>query len=121
MGYDDKQAWEDVRNHFPDRTIRYIYILKKGSTWTAEETPELDALQEAHLANMRRLTELGKIAVNGPFLDSFATSGELRGMGVMQVSSYEEAHELISTDPMVRVDHLAFEIHAWMIDRNILP
>ena len=121
MTYDDSQAWKDVNEHFPDRTIYYIYLLKKGPAWTGEETPELNALQEAHLANMRRLANLGKLVINGPLLDSFATSGELRGIGALKTASFAEAHDLISTDPMVRVGHMIFELHAWMIDKNILP
>jgi uncharacterized protein YciI len=121
MTYDDAQAWKDVNEHFPNRTIYYIYLLKKGPAWTAEETPELNALQEAHLANMRRLASLGKLVINGPLLDSFATSGELRGIGALKTASFAEAHELISTDPMVRVGHMIFELHAWMIDKNVLP
>lgn len=121
MTYDDAQAWNDVREHFPNRTIYYIYLLKKGPTWSPEETPEIDALQEAHLANMRRLVDMGKLVINGPLLDSFATSGEIRGIGALKTSSLAEAQELISTDPMVQVGRLIFELHAWMIDKNILP
>ena len=121
MMYDDTQAWKDVSEHFPNMTIYYIYILKKGPAWSAEETVELDALQEAHLANMRRLANLGKLVINGPLLDSFALSGDLRGIGALKTSSLEEAQELISTDPMVKAGHLAFELHTWMVDKNILP
>ncbi len=121
MTYDDVQAWNDVNEHFPSMTIYYIYILRKGSLWTAEETPELDALQAAHLANMRRLADVGKLVINGPLLDSFALSGELRGIGVLKTSTFAEAESLISTDPMVKAGHLAFELHTWMVDKNILP
>ena len=121
MTYDDAQAWKDVSEHFPNMTIYYIFILKKGSTWSPDETPEIDALQEAHLANYRRLADMGKLVMTGPFLDSFATSGEVRGMGIFKANSFIEAHELISTDPMVKVDRLRFEMHAWMVDKNILP
>jgi len=121
MTYDDAQAWNDVTENFPTRTIYYIYLLKKGPAWTDEETPELDALQEAHLANMRRLTDIGNLVINGPLLDSFAISGELRGIGVLKTASMAEAHELISTDPMVKAGHLMYELHAWMVEKNILP
>ena len=121
MVYDDKQAWEDVGAHFPNMTIYYVYLLKKGPTWSPEDTPEIEALQEAHLANMRRLREMGKLVLNGPLLDSFATSGEIRGIGVLKTASLEEAQDLISTDPMVEVGRLIFELHAWMVEKNILP
>lgn len=121
MTYDDAQAWKEVAEHLPNMTIYYVYLLKKGPAWTAEETPELNALQEAHIANMRRLGEIGKIVINGPLWDSFATSGELRGIGVMKVSTLAEAQELLSTDPMVQVGHLMFELHTWMVEKGILP
>jgi uncharacterized protein YciI len=121
MRYDDQQAWEDVKQHFPNMTIYYLFLLKKGPTWTPEETPEIDALQTSHLANMRRLGEIGKLVINGPLLDSFAVSGEVRGIGVMKTNSLAEAEELLSTDPMVKVGRLIFELHAWMVDKDILP
>jgi uncharacterized protein YciI len=102
-------------------TIYYLFLLKKGPTWSPKETPEIDALQGAHLANLRRLGEMGKLVINGPLLDSFATSDEIRGIGVLKTESLAEAQELISTDPMVKAGRLIFELHAWMVDKNILP
>lgn len=121
MVYDDLQAWKDVGEHFPNMTIYYIYLLRKGPAWSPEATPEIEALQEAHLSNLRRLGEMGKLVLNGPLLDSFATSGEIRGIGVLKTSSLAEAQELISTDPMVKVGRLVFELHTWMVEKNILP
>jgi uncharacterized protein YciI len=83
--------------------------------------PEISALQEQHLANLRHLAEMGRLVINGPLLDSFATSGEIRGIGALKASSLEEAQELISTDPMVKIGRLVFELHTWMIEKNILP
>ena len=120
MDYDDAQAWKDVSEHFPHMTIYYIYLLKKGPTWSPAETPEINALQEAHLANMKLLAELGKLVISGPLLDSFAMSGEIRGIGVLKTESLAEAQELISTDPMVKVGRLIFEVHTWMVEKNIL-
>jgi uncharacterized protein len=121
MTYDDAQAWKDVAEHFPTMTIYYIYLLKKGPTWSADETPEIDALQDAHLANMRRLGEMGRLVINGPLMDSLATSGEIRGIGVLKANSLAEAQELIGTDPMVKVGRLIFELHTWMVKKDILP
>ena len=121
MTYDDAQAWKDVAEHFPGMTIYYVYLLKKGPTWSPDDTPEINALQEAHLANLRRLGEMGRLVINGPLLDSFATSGEIRGIGVLKANSLIEAQELISTDPMVKVGRLIFELHTWMVQKDILP
>jgi uncharacterized protein YciI len=121
MIYDDAKDWKDVSEHFPHMTIYYIFLLKKGPTWRPDATPEIEVLQEAHLANLRLLGEMGKLVLNSPLLDSFATGGEIRGIGVLKTDSMAEAHELISTDPMVKVGRLIFELHTWMVEKNILP
>jgi uncharacterized protein YciI len=121
MAYDDAQAWKDVGEYFPNMTIYYIFLLKKGAAWSPDETPEIDALQEAHLANLKRLADMGKLVLNGPLLDSFATSGEIRGIGALKTDSLAEAQELINTDPMVQAGRLIFELHTWMVNKNILP
>jgi uncharacterized protein len=119
MEYDEAEAHEMARAM--DRAIYYVYLLKKGPTWSPGSTPEIDALQEAHLDNLRRLSEEGKLVLNGPLLDSFQLGGEIRGIGVLKAKSMTEAQEWISTDPMVKVGRLVFELHAWMVAKGKLP
>lgn len=119
MTYDEKEAHEFAESM--GMTVYHVFLLKKGPTWSPESTPEIDALQEAHLANLRRLAEMGKLVLNGPLLDSFATSGEIRGIGVLKTDTLREAEELVATDPMVKVGRLVFELHAWMVEKDILP
>jgi len=64
---------------------------------------------------------MGKLVINGPLLDSFAMSGEIRGIGALKTDSLAEAQELLNTDPMVRAGRLIFELHTWMVNKNILP
>jgi uncharacterized protein YciI len=116
--YNDAEAQELARSM--GMLVYYVYLLKKGQTWSPDSTPEIDALQEAHLANLRRLRDEGKLVLNGPLLDSFQLSGEIRGIGVLKAGSLAEAQDWISTDPMVKVGRLVFELHAWMIEKGIL-
>ena len=58
MEYNEAEAYEIARSM--DMAIYYVYLLKKGPTWSAHSTPEIAALQEAHLNNLRRLGEEGK-------------------------------------------------------------
>ena len=118
MDYNEAEAHEMARAM--DMAIYYVYLLKKGPTWSPDSTPEIDALQEAHLNNLRRLGEEGKLVLNGPLLDSFQLSGEIRGIGVLKAKSLTEAQEWISTDPMVKVGRLVFELHAWMVAKGIV-
>ena len=119
MSYNDTEARKEAEEM--GMAVYYVYLLKKGPTWSSDPSPEINALQEAHLANLRRLADMGKLVINGPLLDSFATSGEIRGMGALKTNSMQEAQDLINTDPMVKVGRLIFELHAWMINKNILP
>jgi uncharacterized protein YciI len=119
MPYNDAEAHEMARSM--DMLVYYVYLLKKGPTWSPDSTPEIDALQTAHIANLNRLGEEGKLVLNGPLLDAFQLSGEIRGIGVLKASSMQEAQSWIATDPMVKVGRLVFELHAWMVKKEILP
>lgn len=119
MPYDDAAAHEFARSM--NMALYYVYLLKKGPTWSPDSTPEIDALQQAHLANIARLRAEGKLVLNGPLLDSFQLSGDIRGIGVLKAQSMPEAESWISTDPMVKVARLIFELHAWMVPKGILP
>ncbi len=103
-----------------DMAIYYIYLLRKGPVWTPDSTPETEALQEAHLANFRRLADIGKVVINGPLVDSLMTGGDIRGVRVLKAASLREARDLLNTDPSVRAGRLAFEVHLWMINKGIL-
>lgn len=85
MTYDDKQTWKDAEAM--GMTIYYLFLIKKGPTWCPDTTPEISALQQSHLANLKQLAEMGKLVINGPLLDSFATSGEIRGIGALKANS----------------------------------
>jgi uncharacterized protein YciI len=104
-----------------DRAVYYVYLLKKGPTWSPDATAEVAALQEAHLANLRRLADEGKLVLNGPLLDAFQLGGEIRGIGVLKAGSMAQAQEWIATDPMIKVGRLVFEVHAWMVAKGVLP
>ena len=97
-------------------TVYYLRLLKRGSYWTPEETPEVARLQAAHLAHGQKLREAGKLILNGPLLDN----GDLRGVGIFRVGSLEEAQALSDADPAVLAGRLVSELHPWMVDSGIL-
>ncbi len=95
----------------------YLAFLTRGPKWTPERTPETEETQKAHLANINKLAQSGKLVVAGPFGDN----GQLRGIFVFKVESLDEAKELAATDPAVKAGRLALDVHAWLVPEGILP
>ena len=97
----------------------YFGFLKKGPNRKEGDgnTPEVQELQKAHIANINRLAETRKLVVAGPFGDD----GELRGVFVFRVGSMKEAEELAATDPMIKIDRLRIELHPWQVPDGVLP
>ncbi len=95
----------------------YLAFLTRGPKWTPEQTPALEELQKAHIANIQRLAAMKKLVVAGPFGDD----GNLRGILVFRVGSLEEAKELAATDPAVQAGRLALDIHPWVVPEGVLP
>jgi uncharacterized protein YciI len=98
-----------------EMTTYYVGLLYRGPAWTPERTPEVERLQEGHLANIRRLADEGALLLAGPFTDG----GDLRGMFVFRVGSMEEARALVDTDPAVKAGRLRVELHPWYSARGI--
>lgn len=98
-----------------EMTTYYVGFLYRGPKWTAERTQETEALQKAHLANIQKMAEAGKLLVAGPFTDD----GDLRGLYVFRVATLEEAQALAATDPAVQAGRLRLEFHPWFAAKNI--
>ena len=81
----------------------------KGPNWTAVQTDETRRMQEAHLANFRKLGETGQLIVAGPFGDN----GALRGMLIFKLESVDEARKLMDGDPTLKTGHLTLDLHPW--------
>lgn len=88
---------------------RYVVAFLKAGPSRDQDEAEAARLQQAHLANIGRLAEEGKLVLAGPFLDD----GELRGLYVFDVASIEEARALTETDPAVQAGRLVMELHPW--------
>ncbi|HEV7517500.1 MAG TPA: YciI family protein [Thermoanaerobaculia bacterium] len=96
-----------------EMTTYYLVLLRRGPAWTAEETPEVKKLQEAHMANIRRLAAAGKLVIAGPFLEQTGP-GSLADLFIFRAGSREEVKALTDSDPAVQAGRLVPEILPWL-------
>jgi uncharacterized protein YciI len=85
-----------------------IAFLKAGPNRPKDSVARAE-LQKAHLKNITRLANEGKLIVAGPFLDE----QEIRGIFIFNVSTVEEAKKLTETDPAIKAGSLIMELHPW--------
>lgn len=88
---------------------RYVIALLKRGPSRPIEPVRARELQAAHLKNIQRLVEEGKLLVAGPFLGE----GDLRGIYVFNVATLAEAKALTQTDPAVKAGSLVMELEEW--------
>lgn len=95
----------------------YVVLLKKGPTWTAESTPELEALQQRHLAHLASLARAGQLVEAGPVQDH--GDGALRGICLYRcdaIASLDELKALVEADPSIQAGRLIADYAVWYVD-----
>jgi uncharacterized protein len=83
-------------------------FLKRGPNRDRDSTEAFN-LQRAHLDNINRLVEEGKMVLAGPF----GGDGDLRGIYIFNVATVEEAKALTETDPAIKAGSLVMELIPW--------
>src|SRR4051812_49373351 len=89
-----KDYLHPIRSFSPS-VAYYLGFLVRGPKFSPEDSPERQRIQQAHLANIKRLHELGKLVAAGPFAEDI----NLRGIFVFKTATRQEAEELTNTDP----------------------
>lgn len=88
---------------------KYVMAFLKAGPNRNLSSAETNKLQTAHLENIQRLADEGKLIVAGPFLND----GELRGIYIFNVESIKEAKNLTKTDPAIQAGSLVMELKEW--------
>lgn len=83
-------------------------FLMRGDSSSADSA-EAESLQQAHLDNITRMAQEGKLVLAGPFLDDT----DIRGIYIFNVSTMEEAEQLTGSDPAIKAGVLKMELHPW--------
>ncbi|MEM9680160.1 MAG: YciI family protein [Bacteroidota bacterium] len=86
----------------------FIAFLKSGPNRDQSEE-EANKLQEAHLAHLGKMYELGYADISGPFGDD----GDIRGITIYNVPNLQMADSLANVDPAVKAGRLVIEVHPW--------
>lgn len=88
---------------------RYVLVVLKTGPRRVPDGPEREEMFKGHFANMKRLSDEGKLALAGPFdgVDGW------RGLFVFAVTDLEEAKRLVASDPVVAKGEMVPEFHRW--------
>lgn len=87
----------------------YVMAFLKAGPSRDLDSSAAAQLQEAHLKNIFRMADEGKLIVAGPFLDDT----DIRGIYIFDVPTVEEAKKLTETDPAIKAGSLVMELHPW--------
>ena len=93
----------------------YFVMLSDGPN-RSQDSVTAARIQDAHLKNISRLAQNGKLVVAGPFGDE----GNWKGVFIFNCKSKEETEELVKSDPAVQAGRLKYEIHPWWTGKNCL-
>jgi uncharacterized protein YciI len=87
----------------------YVFVLLRTGPNKVPVGPERDEMFKGHFANMKRLSDEGKLALAGPFdgVDGW------RGLFIFAVTDIEEAKSLVATDPVVVKGEMTPEFHKY--------
>jgi uncharacterized protein len=88
---------------------QYVMAYLKRGPKRDQDSATADPLQKAHLENINRMAEEGKLVVAGPFMDD----GDVRGIYIFNVATVEEAKTLTESDPAIQAGRLEMELHPW--------
>jgi len=85
-----------------------IAFLKRGPNRSQDSITKIE-LQRAHLNNINKLAEDGKLVLAGPFFGN----ENLRGIYIFDVKSIKEAEILTNSDPAIQAGSLIMELKEW--------
>ena len=85
-----------------------LVLLKPGSNTMLDKAAE-DSIFHGHLNNIGRLADNGDLVLAGPF----GKNKLYNGLFILNVSNFEDAKKLLSTDPAINANLLASEMYPW--------
>lgn len=88
----------------------YIFVVLKSGTNQSKDQKFKESCFAGHLQNIKKLADARKLVVAGPFGKN---DSDFRGLFILNVSTIEEAKQLLQTDPAIKEDFLKPEMYLW--------
>ena len=88
----------------------YVLVILKTGSNTIENKAVRDSLFAGHMQNIGRLVDMGKLIVAGPVGKNDKT---YRGIFILNVTTFEEANQLMEADPAIKEKLLEPELYNW--------
>lgn len=85
---------------------KYVIAFLKTGPVKIDDKAKLAEIQKAHLRNIGKLADAGKLVVAGPFMDE----GDVEGIFIFDTASVDEARALTNTDPAIKAGVLVMEL-----------
>lgn len=87
----------------------YVLVILKSGPNKMPAGPERDEMFKGHFANMKRLSDEGKLALAGPLdgVDGW------RGLFILAAKDLDDAKQLASTDPVLKSGEMIAEYHTF--------
>lgn len=93
-----------------DNIQQYWFVLLSFGNGPAQDSATEAKLLQGHLANIKRLYNLGKLKVAGPFVER----SKWTGIFIFDCANKEEVDQLMKTDPEISSGRMVYEIHPWL-------
>ncbi len=88
----------------------YVLVILKTGSNTVENKAVRDSLFAGHMQNIGRLVDMNKLIVAGPMGKNDKT---YRGIFILNVTTFEEANQLMEADPAIKEKLLEPELYNW--------
>lgn len=92
----------------------FMAFLKIGPN-RSQSKLQADSLQGLHLEHLQRMYDLGFADISG----SFGDNGDIRGITIYNVPTFQMADSLAHLDPMVKAGRLTIEVRPWWASKGL--
>jgi uncharacterized protein YciI len=102
-------AQSNKSNDNTSQIKKFWFVLLKAGPQRNQDSASASKIQAGHMANIKRLYDIGKLKVAGPFENDKLA----QGMFIFDCDSENEVKALLITDPAIKAGRLIFDIYPW--------